>query len=164
MKKKETMKILALDMATKTGWSYHSETLETSGVWDLSIRKDESGGMRLIRFEAKLKEILNGPGVDLIVFESVNVGRSAKANMDGVKLGSKLQAIVERLVQLTDGLECRAYHHAEIKKHAIPKEGAKRNKETMLRAARMKWDEIEIISDDHADALWLLDLARKEYH
>ncbi len=153
------MRILALDMATKTGWAHSSGA---SGVWDLSIRKDESSGMRLIRFETKLREVFAGVGADVIVFETVSVGRSKKANFDGVKLLTKLQAIIERLVETTDDLECCSRHASTIKAHALPAKGAKRNKETMTAAAKQRWPDVEIIDDNHADALWLLDLIQKE--
>lgn len=155
------LRILALDFATTTGFAYYSETLEASGIWDLSIRKDESGGMRLIRFEYKIKEIIK-LGVDIIVFEAVSVGSGPKVNMDGIKLGSKLQAIIERIVEITDGLECRSYNLTEIKKHAIPEKGVKKNKEAMIAAAKEKWPNINIIDDNMADALFLLSLAQKE--
>ena len=43
------MKILALDIATKTGFA----TDLTSGVWDLKLKKGESNGMKLIYLQAK---------------------------------------------------------------------------------------------------------------
>jgi len=150
------MKILALDLATVTGFAHSSGP---SGVWDLRIKKDESSGMRLIRFENKLREVLNGPGIDLIVFEAVSVGSGPKANMDGIKLSTKLQAIIERMVEKKEGIECSSYNLSQIKAHAIPKKGASRNKEAMVGAAEKRWPDVEVIDDNHADALWLLDLA-----
>ena len=58
------MKILALDPATHTGWAH---SCGASGVWDLSIRRDESSGMRLIRLDSKLDEMKRSVGVDLVV-------------------------------------------------------------------------------------------------
>lgn len=155
------MRILAIDPATKTGWAHSNGP---SGVWDLSIRKDESSGMRLIRFEAKLLEIIRGVGVDVIVFEAPSVARGPKANLDGLKLGTKLQAIVERICEMTDGLEYKGYNLQTIKSHALsdqPK-GNPRDKAAMVAAAKRRWPGEVIIDDNHADALWLLDLAQEE--
>ncbi|MFH1609682.1 MAG: hypothetical protein ABID40_03545 [Candidatus Bipolaricaulota bacterium] len=157
------MRILALDMATKTGWAVSGGA---SGVWDLSIRKDESSGMRLIRFESKLYELVFGGGltrrVDLIVFEAVTVGAGPRANFDAIKLATKLQAIVERLVASIDDLECRSYNLNEIKRHAIPEKGKRRDKAAMVEAARDRWPDADIEDDNVADALFLLSLAQKE--
>lgn len=152
------MKILALDPATKTGWA-HSDG--ASGVWDLKIRPDESSGMRLIRFEGKVHEVAKSVGVDLIVYESVTAAQGARANLNGVKLATKLLAIIERLSEIYD-YESRGYNLTTIKKHALPGKG-KRDKEAMLKSARAKWTDREVEDDNEADALWLLDLAELEY-
>ena len=155
------MRILALDTATKTGWAHSNGP---SGVWDLSIRKDESSGMRLIRFEGKLNEILATVGIDVIVFEAPTVAQGPKANLDGLKLGTKLQAIIERTCEMIDGLEHKGYNLQTIKSHALsdqPK-GSKRDKAAMVAAAKRRWPDVQIIDDNHADALWLLDLAKAE--
>jgi hypothetical protein len=164
------MKILALDLATRTGFA-HSNGV--SGTFDLSIRKDESSGMRLVRFEAKLLEIINSVGVDVIVFEAALAFGSRPAGMDPVRLQSKLQAIIERLVERSGKevgsqgwnlprMEHRSYTVQEIKKHAIPEKGRKRDKAAMVEAAKEKWPDVEIEDDNVADALFLLDLAKKE--
>ena len=153
------MKILAIDPATKTGWAH---SFGPSGVWDLSVRRDESGGMRLIRFEAKLREVLAGPGIDLIVFESVTAGQGPKTNFSAIKLQTKLQAIIERFAESHEGMESCGYNLKTIKSHAIPQKGRSRDKAAMLQAAEAKWPDVEIIDDNQADALWLLDLAVME--
>lgn len=147
------MRILALDPATKCGWAHSGGT---SGTWDLSIRKDESSGMRLIRFESKLREVI-AIGVDVIAFETPSVARGVKANMDGLKLGTKLQAIIERLCEQHSGIECVGYNLQTIKRHA-----RQRTKDQMLAAARARWTDRSIVDDNEADALWLLDLATLE--
>lgn len=148
---------LALDMATLTGWAH---TCGASGVWDLRILADESSGMRLIRFESKIHEMAQSVGIDFIVFEAVTVASGPKANLNGVKLPCKLQAIVERLSEIYD-YECFSRNLATIKAHALPRQKV-RDKEAMLAAARAKWTDREIRDHNEADALWLLDLACSE--
>ena len=126
---------------------------EASGTWDLSIRKDESSGMRLIRFEGKLLEVI-GIGIDVIAFESPTVAQGKKANMDGLKLCTKLQAVIERLTELHE-IECIGYNLQTIKKHARA-----RKKEELLALARHTWPEREVQDDNEADAIWLLELAK----
>ena len=151
-------KILAVDQATITGWA-HSDG--AYGIWDLRIKKDESNGMRLIRFECKLREVYNGPGIELIVFETVSVASGKRANMESFKFGAKLQAIIERFCEENE-VECCSFHLNTIKKHALPGKG-KRDKAAMVAAAKVKWPDKEIIDDNVADALWILDLAQEDY-
>lgn len=158
------MKILAIDPATKTGWAHSSGP---SGVWDLSIKKDESSGMRLIRFEGKLREIIKTVGIDVIVFEAPTAARGPRANLDAVKLGTKLQAVIEKLVEQIPGLECKGYNLTEIKSFALGDRptGKKRsgwNKEAIIEAAKAKWPDRVIHDDNEADALWLLELAKDD--
>lgn len=144
------MKILALDIATKTGWA--SPT--SSGVWDLKTKRDESGGMKLIRFKAKVKEIIDVEGIDLVVFE-----RSAGFHKNALMVQNEFHGVLKAtLIEL--GVEYRAYSAGEIKKHATGKGNAK--KPQMIAAAADKWPELSIIDDNHADALWLKDLAETD--
>lgn len=148
------MRILALDIATRTGWAH---SLGASGVWDLKVKSDESGGMKLIRFESKLNEIAK-VGINLVAFEAVrNVGpRQGRA----VVCQAELQGVLKRWCEEM-GIDYRGYSPSEIKKHATGKGNA--NKERMLEAARERWPDVDLIDDNHADAKWLLDLAMKEY-
>lgn len=132
----------------------------SSGYWDFSIRKDESSGMRLIRFEAKLNELL--PVVDVIAFETVSAGTGVKSNFDAVRLQTKLQAIIESTVERVEGLEHVGYNPQTIKAHALTGREGKRDKAAMIESAQEEWPDQEIIDDNQADALWLLDLAWTE--
>lgn len=69
------MNVLALDFATKTGWALKDGG---SGVWDFTLRSDESSGFRLIRFRKKLKESLDEHGYRVVVFEQVSVAGEEK--------------------------------------------------------------------------------------
>ncbi|KKK65646.1 hypothetical protein LCGC14_2972040, partial [marine sediment metagenome] len=87
------IRILALDFGDPTGWAHSNGT---SGIWRMNIQRDESGGMRLLRFEHKIKEVYKSVGIDLIVWEAILDAHRPKG-LAGVKLHSKFQAIVERI-------------------------------------------------------------------
>jgi Holliday junction resolvasome RuvABC endonuclease subunit len=141
------LEILALDVATITGWA----TKTASGTWDLRPKRDESKGMRLIRLRAKLTEICEIENVDLVVFE-----RTSGFHKNAIIVQSEMHGVMKATLEEL-GIDYRAYSAAEIKKHATGKGNAK--KDQMVKAAEEKWPELEIIDDNHADARWLLDLA-----
>lgn len=145
------MKILALDPATKTGFAH---SCGTSGMWDMSVRRDESSGMRLIRLRGKLGEILKGAGVELVVFEAA---RHAAPKMQGaLVVQAELQGVIKLWCE-ENGIEYRGYSPSELKKHATGKGNA--NKEAMKKFALAKWPEAVRWDDNEIDARWLLDLA-----
>lgn len=145
------MKILAIDPATKCGWA-HSDG--ASGVWDFSIRPDESDGMRVVRFGGKLREINTELGIDLVVFErATSVPGRARATI----CHSELQGVI-KVLALELVYEYRGVSPSEVKRHATGKGNA--NKEKMVAAARERgW---HVLDDNHADALFILDLARSD--
>ncbi len=145
------MKILALDQATTCGWAH---SCGSSGVWDLSVRKDESGGMRWIRLRGKLNELRAAVGVDLLVFEA---SRNMKFG-NAVRVAAGLQATVETWC-VDNGVEYRGYSPKEIKKHATKNGNA--NKEQMQAAATAKGWTFQ--DENEADALWILDLALSQF-
>lgn len=140
------MNILALDVATHCGWA----TATASGVWDLSIKKDESSGMRLIRFKAKLKEVCEKERINLVVFE-----RTAGFHKAAIIVQAELHGVLKIYLE-ENNINYRAYSAAEIKKFATGKGNA--NKEKMIEAAKNKYC-MEIIDDNHADALHIYHLA-----
>lgn len=147
------MNILALDPATKCGWAHSSGA---SGTWDLSVRRDESGGMRLLRLRSKL---INTVPLDLVVFEAA---RNAGPKMQGaLVVQASLQAIITLWCE-DNRIQYRGYSPTEIKKHATGKGNA--GKEQMIAAAKAKWAGREFVDDNEVDALWLLDLAVTEYN
>lgn len=147
------MQILALDPATKTGWAH---SCGESGTWDLSIRRDESGGMRLLRLRAKLGEVHRLQPFDLLVFEAA---RHATPKMQGaLVIQAEIQGVVKTWCE-DSGVEYRGYSPSEIKRHATGKGGA--SKDAMLVAAIAKWGR-PFIDDNEADACWLLNLAMRD--
>lgn len=150
--KNRKYRILALDPATECGYA-HSNGV--SGVWDLSIRRDESGGMRLIRFEGKLNEIYASVGFDVVVYEAAR--HSAPKMQGALVVQSELQGVLKRWCE-EGKIAYRGYSPAEIKKHALG--SGKGNKAAMVAAAKKRFG--KVIDDNHADALWLLSLALSE--
>ena len=151
------MNILALDPATKTGFAH---SCGACGTWDLSIRRDESRGMRLIRLRGKLNEVLKNTGVDLLVFESA---RNAGPGMQGALV---VQAEIQSVIKVwcfDNDVEYRGYSPKEIKKHATGNGNASKAK--MLEAAKNHWHEdwLKDKDDNAIDAMWLLDLTERDY-
>lgn len=145
------MKVLALDPATKCGWAHSSGG---SGTWDFSTRRDESGGMKLIRLQGKLNEVLHGVGLDLVVFEAT---RNAGPHMQGAVVHqAELQGVIKLWCE-SNHIEYRGYSPTEIKKSATGKGNS--NKAAMKEAAIRKWPHLSNADDNEIDALFLLDLA-----
>lgn len=147
------MKILALDPATHCGWAH---SMGASGTWDLTPRRDESHGMKLIRLRSKL-EAMREIGVDLVVFEAA---RHAAPKMQGaLVVQSELQSVIKVWCE-DNRIQYEGLSPTEIKKHATGKGNA--NKQAMINAAKQKF-KMDIRDDNEADALWILDLARSRY-
>lgn len=146
------MRILALDPATHCGFAH---SCGISGTWDLSVRRDESAGMRLIRLSSKLNEILS-MGIDLVVFEAA---RHAAPKMQGaLVIQAQMQGVIVHWCE-NNKKQYRGFSPSEIKKHATGKGNA--SKDIMMASAALKWPQMR--DDDEADALWLLDLAKSMY-
>lgn len=142
-----SVKILALDVATKTGWA----TEDASGVWDFSIKRDESSGMRILRFKSKLVEIF--PLINLVVFE-----RTSGVHKAAIIVQSELHGVLKLFCE-EKGIEYRAYSAKEIKSFATNKGNA--SKQQMIEAAKEKYGYTGN-SDDEADALHIYHLAKHD--
>ena len=147
------MNILAIDQATHSGWACDFQ--HGSGVWDLRVKKDESAGMRLIRLRTKLKELQALMDFDLLVYERV-AGRFQSSTNVASEIVSVIKVFCE-----DNGIEYRAFSAGEIKRHATGKGNC--GKPAMVSAAKEKWPHIDLVDDNHADALHLLSLAKLEY-
>src|SRR6478736_3517810 len=144
------MNLLALDIATKTGFC----TQTASGSWNLTPKKDESRGMRLVRFRAKLREICELEKIDLIVFEQL-ASYGKFPNFVGAEMQGVLKLFCEESL-----IEYRSYAPTEIKKFGTGSGGAKKDK--MVTAAQKY--KPEVTSDDEADAIILYHLAIEDLH
>ena len=77
--------------------------------------------------------------------------------IDAAKLIGVLEVVAHKR-----GINLSPYSASQIKKHATGKGNS--GKPAMIAAAKAKWPEVKIIDDNHADALWLLDLSKHELY
>ncbi len=148
------MRILSIDPASKTGFAYLGEAGRISGTWDLSTRRDESTGMKLLRLESKLVEFAK-LGVDLIVYESPALRTKYPLALVS---HAKLVGVIERFCERRK-IPSRGYAPTEIKM-SVGKGNA--GKPAVVAAVRAKYG---YDGHDHneADAIALLELARSVY-
>jgi Holliday junction resolvasome RuvABC endonuclease subunit len=137
--------VLALDIATITGFACHV----SSGVWDLTPRRDESKGMRLIRFRAKVKELVETLGIKLIVFE-----RTSGQYKNSIIVQAELHGVLKTFCEDKE-IDYVAYSAKEIKKFATGNGNA--NKEMMIQAALLNYGK-DVQDDNEADALHIYHL------
>ncbi|OPC53437.1 crossover junction endodeoxyribonuclease RuvC [Elizabethkingia bruuniana] len=145
------MKILALDIATTSGYSSSSGE---SGTFNCSFKKGESGSIRLLRFRNKVNELL-----DLIKPEVVAYERSAGRNTHSIKTQSEMIGVLTLMLE-DKNIQYASYSPSEVKKFFTGKGNA--SKELMVETAKKKYPEIEILDDNHADSLAILELAQSD--
>ena len=142
------MNILALDIATKTGW----KTKTTSGTWDLKPNRGESEGMRVVRFKSKVKELVDIEGITLIAYE-----RPAGMHKASIMVASEMVGVLKDLcIEMNINLAC--YSAQQIKKFATGKGNA--GKPEMIEAAKKLG--YSPVDDNEADAIHLYHLAQKD--
>ena len=141
------MKILALDLATKTGWALRSNGHVESGVQVFDLKRGESPGMRFVRFRRWLYQMLESfEAGDVVAFEQAH-HRGGAATQLCVGMSTR---VLEACAEL--GLEHTSVHSATLKKFATG--SGRASKEEMLATARARWPEVK--THDEADARHLL--------
>ena len=142
------MNILALDIATTTGW----KTETASGVWKLRQKKDDSTGMKLVRLKSYLKELIELEHIELVAYE-----RPAGMFKSAIISESELIGVVLLLCEELS-LQCTAYSPTEIKKFATGKGNAKKI-DMIAKAVELGYSPAD---DNEADAIHLYLLAKKD--
>lgn len=150
--------ILALDMATKTGWAIMTDDgrVIESGVQDFTKRRGESNGLMFLRFRKWLASMMNfgsGP-VSLIAYERAHY-RGGAATEICVGLQTRAQEIAAE-----HGIPSAPVSTTTLKKFATGKGNA--NKAAMMNAARRCLGR-DPIDDNEADAVLIAAWARREY-
>jgi len=147
----EQLSILALDLATVTGWA--SNNPRQSGTYTFDVKRGESPGMRFLRCNAWLEEVyeLIKP-LDVFIYEQAH-HRGGAATACCVGLVTVVQTFAAK-----HSIELMPVHTATLKKFATG--SGRANKKDMIRAAQnMGWDPID---DNEADAELLLEYGLKE--
>ena len=142
------MKILALDLGTKTGWAlYVGPGVIFSGAWDLKPSRFSGGGMRFVRFVGFLTELHKNIGYDRVVFEEVRRHMST----DAAHVYGGLMATLTMFCE-DKSLPYEGVPVGTIKKTWTGKGNAKKD-EMVAEAVRRGFDPQ---SEDEADALAIL--------
>jgi|OM-RGC.v1.023434580 Holliday junction resolvasome, endonuclease subunit len=155
------MPLLALDLSKNTGWAcYDSAGLLISGTLNLSpSTRWESYGTYALRLTSWLRfqvDNLNDGADPVIAFEQPIPRRGQKGQTPvPVLLAGSLVQECERM-----GLTYFSPTPSTLKKLATGKGNAP--KHAVIEAARAKWPEQNVESDDQADALWCLEWLRLE--
>jgi crossover junction endodeoxyribonuclease RuvC len=143
------MKLLAIDPGTHCGWAAFNtnNNVMLSGVWDLSVKRHEGGGMRFLRLRKYLAEAIDGCKPDAVYFESVmrHLGTDAAHIYGGIV--AEIQAACE---EHEPKIPYAGIPVGTIKKVATGKGNA--NKEAMLAAAARRWPDYQCEDDNEADA------------
>lgn len=139
--------LLSLDLATNTGFCCST----ASGVWNLTPKKDESKGMRLIRFKGKLKELCQLEEIKMIVFEQIAV-YGKYPNTVGIEMIGVLKLFCEE-----NNIDYKAYPVKTIK---IQTGNGNAGKDEMVAFARQYKPTVS--SDDEADAIVLYQMAVRD--
>lgn len=156
------LKILAIDPGATTGWAHSDGPF---GTWDLSVRRDESGGMPLLRLTGKLFDVFKSSGIDLIVFEAAR--HAMRMKIGGKVINTEVTLVKHAEIQGViktwcgqQGVEYRGYSPAEIKKFATGKGNS--NKAEVIRAAMRVTGSLRTLNEHEADAICILALARAD--
>lgn len=149
-----SVNILALDLGTTTGYALFAPPgAVISGSWSFKPGKYDGAGMRFVRFVAKLDEMHRARPIGQVWFEAVRRHKGTDAAHIYGGLMSHLQAWCE-----TKGIPYGAETVQAIKKSWAGKGNA--SKAAMIAVAREKG--YEVVDDNEADALALLDMKLKE--
>ena len=151
------MRILALDLGTKTGWAFgDAEDIKRvySGVQDFSLKRGESPGMRLLNFDKLVYEMLAKHKPKMVGYEMPHQRGGYATQLLLGMLGILHVACTKA------GIEYASVHSATLKKFATG--SGRASKEQMVSIATVNFKR-KIIDDNEADALHILGWARNSF-
>ena len=71
--------MLALDLGTTTGFAVGLPDNLITGTWDLKPSRGDGGGMRFVKFRARLNELYAATGFSIVFYEEVRKHRGTAA-------------------------------------------------------------------------------------
>lgn len=160
------MNVLALDLATRTGWALMENGRLESGADSFEVGRGESPGMRFIKFNRWLEHLvfpasyehgtppIGEPRVRLIAYEQPFVMRSGAAAEIVLGFATRVQEFCARYA-----IEHTAVNGMRLKKWTTGRGNA--DKAAMLEAVTRRWRRVE--DHNEADAVALLYWALDEF-
>ena len=139
--------VLALDLATQTGWAYTANGLISSGTEGFQLKKNDDPGARFLKFRTWLRDQIVEVKPELVVYEEVMRWSSGAAAKCYCGLLGVLQTELE-----AKGITYEGVHVGTIKKFATKKGNA--TKAQMVKAAEDLGFKPQ--DDNEADALHIL--------
>lgn len=151
------MKILALDLATRTGWAFWDGQRLESGVQDFSPKRGESSGMRYLYFNRWLADIATKGRMEAndLMFYEQNFRRGGAPSEIAAGFSTRVQEFCAR-----NQLEHGQVNVTTLKKWATQFGHA--SKEAMCVAASKAVGR-EISEDNEADAVLIACYAREQF-
>lgn len=149
----QTDKVLALDLGKTCGWAVLSGGQLESGIVKFELHRGESTGMRFVRFNAWLDEMLGLLSPKLVVYEMAH-HRGGHATELLLGMVTRVQEACARY-----GVQYTSIHSACLKKTATG--SGKASKEDMIKAA-VALVRREVLDDNEADAILLLKVAKAD--
>ena len=148
------MNILALDAATTTGFAHSNGK---HGIWNLG-----PATIRLRTFKELIDKAIQEWGCDCIAYEQASYGAGGRKGEGGVQwqtivFHNQLRGIIE-LVSQERMIKCQAFHPSTIKAFAT---GNGRAKKEQMIAACITHYKFKPIDDNEADAVFILELAKR---
>lgn len=125
----------------------------TCGTSSFQNGRFDGGGLRYLRFGQWLKEIILLGNPAIVFYEEVRRHMSTDAAHVHGGLLAVMQAELEAEKIPYMGIPVQT-----IKKFATGKGNAKKDK--MIEAAKAKWPRLDIVDDNCADALWILETGK----
>lgn len=157
------MRLLGIDPGTKCGYAILDGGRITSGVWDLSSRRHEGGGMRYLRLKTYLEELLRS-GVDVVAYEEVHrhLGTDAAHVYGGIVATIATACEAWEVGRIKKPIPYRGIPVGTVKKFATGKGNA--NKDAMIAAATSRWPSETMADDNEADARFIVLVLARDLH
>lgn len=146
--------VLAIDLATKTGWAIkHRDGSITSGMYDSGTKKGAHDGQRFLNFRSFFSSLIQDQQIHHVVYEDIR--RHVSTQSAHVHGGLKA---VMLMICAGSNIETSCFGVKTIKKHWTGNGNS--DKDAMLLEANRRG--FNVADDNEADALAILHLFMSE--
>ena len=154
--------VIGIDPGTSCGWAVLDEAGDRvgSGTWGLAKALSDGPGMRYIRFERLLRELVATFPDCVVSYEMVQPYGSGQAQAVYYKIVGRMESCLDEL-----GIPYAGVRPAQYKKLASGKGNA--DKQAVMAAAYRRWDlaadqtRAHPVPNDETDALWIAEAMRQ---